>query len=272
MRKISADYIFPVSSPPIKNGVVVVDDEGVIASPLPVRQAGPAPLLGERGDVERHDGIIIPGFVNAHCHLELSHLKGKISEQKGLTGFFSELLPQKDKFSPELIRSAIESAEGEMLRNGIVAVGDISNTDHSFEQKKKKRLAYHTFIETFDLIAEKAEEKFKEAQTLKLKLKNLNSSIVPHAPYTVTGKLMELIDNLKQPILSIHNQEAASERELFASGTGPLAELMQKAGIDLDQKRRAKSSLLFTFGELMESRKKLTNYQTLIRLKGILLV
>src|SRR3954462_12303757 len=128
MRKISADYIFPVSSPPVKNGVVIIDDNGIILEVLP-------PSGGQ--DSEKYSGIICPGFVNAHCHLELSHLKGQISEKKGLAGFISELIPKRGKFSPEEIKTAISSAEDEMLRNGIVAVGDISNTDDSFEQKRK---------------------------------------------------------------------------------------------------------------------------------------
>src|SRR5690348_4022944 len=120
MRKISADYIFPVSSPPIKNGVVEVNDDGVIINILPP----PAPSNGGH-DIEKYEGVIVPGFVNAHCHLELSHLKGKVSEKKGLTGFISELVPQRDKFPLEEIKAAIEKAEDEMIRNGIVAVGDI---------------------------------------------------------------------------------------------------------------------------------------------------
>src|SRR4051812_24030266 len=122
LRKITADYIFPVSSPPVKDGVVVVDDHGVITSP-------PTPLSKEMGDIEKYDGIIVPGFVNTHCHLELSHLKGQIGEKKELTGFISELISKRDKFSVEQIKAAIVSAEEEMLWNGIVAVGDISNTD-----------------------------------------------------------------------------------------------------------------------------------------------
>ena len=232
MRKISADYIFPVSSPPIKNGVVVVDDEGRIEEitppPSPSRGGYPA-------EVEVYNGIIVPGFANTHCHLELSHLKGEVSKQKGLTGFISELIPKRDAFSPEQIKAAIVSADEEMWKNGIVAVGDISNTDHSFEQKKKSKIAYHTFLEIFDLVSEKAEEKLAEAKILNFKLirkesfgQTLNSSITPHAPYSVSGKLMEMIDALKPSILSIHNQETVSENELFSSGTGPMAELMKK--------------------------------------------
>ena len=255
MRTISADYIFPVSSPPIKNGVVVVDDNGVIASP-------PIPFLDERADVEIYKGIIVPGFVNTHCHLELSHLKGQVTEHKGLTDFISELVPKRGAISPEQIKSAIQSAEDEMLHNGIVAVGDISNTDHSFEQKRKGKIIYHTFLEIFDLVSEKAEEKISEAKLLSVKLKTLSSSITPHAPYTVSGKLMEFIDKLKQSFLSIHNQESSSENELFFSGTGPLAEFMQKAGVDVDAKRRANNPLLFVMGALIETKKILLVHNT----------
>ncbi|MBI3501822.1 MAG: amidohydrolase family protein [Bacteroidetes bacterium] len=252
MRKISADYIFPVSSAPIKNGVVTVNEEGII---LEVSS-------NKSEDAEVHSGIIVPGFVNTHCHLELSHLKGQISERKGLTGFISELVPKRNTFSPEQIKSAIISAEEEMIRNGIVAVGDISNTEYSFEQKKKGNIFYHTFIEIFDLVSEKAEEKISEAKTLISKLKSPNASITPHAPYSVSSKLMERIDNLKQPFLSIHNQESLLENELFFSGTGPLAELMQKAGVDVDSKRRAKNSLLFILGGLIETKKVLLVHNT----------
>ncbi len=251
MKRISADYIFPVSSPPIKNGVVTVDATGVIlevASP-------PTPLQEERGDVKRYEGIIVPGFVNTHCHLELSHLKGKVMQQKGLTGFISELVVLRDKFQVDEIKKAIASAEEEMIRNGIVAVGDISNTDHSFDQKKKGNIAYHTFIETFDLDTAKAKAAFEKAVNLQSAFSNLQSSITPHAPYTVSGKLLEMIDNLKQPLLSVHNQENTFENEMFISGTGPLAEMMQRAGVDIDSKRRVKNSLLFLFGGLLESKK-----------------
>jgi aminodeoxyfutalosine deaminase len=256
MRKISADYIFPVSSPPVKNGIVLIDDTGIILDVLSPNSERQAP------DSEVYSGIIVPGFINTHCHLELSHLKGQLSEGKGLTEFISELIPKRDKFQLEQIKLAIISAEEEMLRNGIVAVGDISNTDHSFEQKKKGRMLYHTFIEAFDLNADKAKNIFDAALCLQTQNPKLRTSITPHAPYSVSGKLLELIDNLKQPILSIHNQETASENELFFSGTGSLAELMQKAEVDIDSKRRAKGSLLFTFGGLIEAIKILLVHNT----------
>jgi cytosine/adenosine deaminase-related metal-dependent hydrolase len=257
MRKISADYIFPVSSPPVKDGVVVVDDNNVIIEVIPP----PSPSSAGQ-DSEKYSGIIVPGFVNTHCHLELSHLQGQINEGKGLAGFISELISKRDKFPAGEINKAITSAEEEMLRNGIVGVGDISNTNHSFEQKSKKQLLYHTFIEAFDLTSDKAKTAFDQAVSLKSSNSNLPSSIVPHAPYTVSAKLIDIIDNLKQPFLSIHNQESAAENELFSSGSGALAEMMQKAGVDVDLKRRAKNPLLFILGALIESKKILLVHNT----------
>jgi len=256
MRKICADYIFPVSSTPIKNGIVIIDENGIILDVL----SQEARLMTQ--DAEVYNGIIVPGFINTHCHIELSHLKGQVTEHKGLTGFISELIPKRGTFSPEQIKSAIESAEDEMISNGIVAVGDISNTDHSLEQKQKGKIAYHTFLEIFDLVAEKAGEKIVEAKSLNARFKSSGSSITPHAPYSVSGKLMDLIDNLKQPFISIHNQESSSEIELFLSGTGQIAGLMQKAGVDVDSKRRAKSSLLFVLGALIETNKILLVHNT----------
>lgn len=255
MRKISADYIFPVSSPPIKNGVVTVDEKGIILEVA-------ADSGNRTGEVERYKGIITPGFINTHCHLELSHLKGQLSEGNGLTGFISELIPKREQYSADQIKSALVSAEDEMIRNGIVAVADISNTDHTFEQKKKQRLIYHTFLEIFDLASENANQKLSDARSMIAKHSSLDFSITPHAPYSVSGKLMDLIDGLKQPFLSMHNQESSSENELFASGTGFLAELMKRAGVDIETLKRDKRSLLFTFGHLIETNKILLVHNT----------
>ena len=249
MRKISADYIFPVSSPPIKNGVVTIDDSGIITSL-------PTPLPGERGvEMEVYNGVIVPGFVNTHCHIELSHLKGQMNERKGLPGFISDIIAIRNNFSVDEIKSAVSGAEEEMIRNGIVAVGDISNTDHSFGQKKKRNLLYHTFIEVFDLDPAKAEQVFSEGVDLRNTLSGFHSSIVPHAPYTVSKQLIELINGQGEEILSIHNQETPSEDELFISGTGQMAELMKKFGVDTASKLTGKSSLHSVLNGLTKAKK-----------------
>lgn len=263
MRQLTADYIFPIASEPIKNGVITISDNGEI---IDISNSSTPD-----SHLQYYEGIICPGFINTHCHLELSHLKGKVSENKGITGFISELVPMRNQFSEKEIANAIIEAENEMIKNGIVAVGDISNNNSTFQQKAKGNLLYHTFIEVFDLNPERANEVFEKALKLKdeltqdTRLKN-QDSIVPHAPYTVSDKLFQLIsaEAIKNnSIISVHNQESEGENELFISKSGKLFELFTKMGINLDFiKQTGKNSLQSTFAKLAESQKILLVHNT----------
>ncbi|MBY0542427.1 MAG: amidohydrolase, partial [Sphingobacteriaceae bacterium] len=81
MTYISANFIYPITSAPIKNGVLGLDEEGTINAILTAEEAM------HIKDIIPYKGVIVPGFINTHCHLELSHLKNKIEEKTGLTGF-----------------------------------------------------------------------------------------------------------------------------------------------------------------------------------------
>ena len=133
MRKISANYIYPGNSSPIKNGVVVVDKNGRIE-----RILHPKVDKINWDNVEKYDGIICPGFINTHCHLELSYLKNQIPEATQLPSFVKAIIALRDNFSEEERLQAITLAEQEMFENGIVAVGDISNGNTSFGIKKNQ--------------------------------------------------------------------------------------------------------------------------------------
>ena len=223
MRKITADYIYPVSQEPIENGVVIIDDNGKILS------------IGERknfntDELEIYDGIIVPGFINAHCHLEGSHLKGKIAEKTGIVQFILDYISKREA-PKEVILQAIADGETEMKRNGIVGVGDISNKADTFLHKAKKNINYHTFVEVFGFDPNKAETYFydglkvmEEGNDLGLQI-----SMTPHAPYSVPAHLFEKIVNYnKNALYSYHSQESEAEDELFISGTGNFKKLFQK--------------------------------------------
>ena len=232
MRKLTAGWIFPVSSSPIQNGVIIIDDDGKILS------------LGERknfndAELEIYHGIICPGFINAHCHLELSYMKGKIPERKGMIYFIMDLIDYRTgfKLSPEgdqaeIVYDAIRRAETEMMENGIVAVGDISNDDSSFDFKSQAGLKYHTFVECFGFYPEKAAAYFNQSKSFFREAieKNLSASITPHAPYSVTPELFKLIFSFREnhpAIFSYHNQESQAENEFFESGSGDFTKLFE---------------------------------------------
>ncbi len=254
-RKFSADIIFPISSPPIKNGVIVTDEEGKIldiASP-------PSPLSFGEGEVKHYLGIIVPGFVNAHCHLELSHLKGAIPEKGGLDEFIMGIESLRAASEDEII-SAAEKADAEMYAEGIVAAGDISNKNHSFRTKAKSKIYYHTFIELLGFHPSRTEYAFEKGIQLAEELRNeynvlstmyhekKNVSLTMHAPYSASIPLLEKIRKYAEEnnsVLTMHNQENADENLLFINKTGKILKRLEALGIDASFfEPTAKSSLL----------------------------
>ncbi len=229
-RKISAHYVFPVNTQPIRNGIIEINEMGEVLQVI-----NPGKKIKEQAGVEFYNGILVPGFVNAHCHLELSNLKDKIPQHTGLHNFVG-FVSRFRNTDEEIIRKAIEKADFEMQKNGIVAAGDISNQAISIEQKKKSKIKYHTFIEIFSLNPNLAEEKLLEGKKLlnEFLKHNLDASIVPHAPYSISRELFALLKKqMKKNSLpiSMHNQETASENELFIKQSGDLYETFLSWGI-----------------------------------------
>ncbi|HXC06733.1 MAG TPA: amidohydrolase family protein [Bacteroidia bacterium] len=237
MRCFQADIIYPVSAAPIPNGVVVTENDGTI-----VAVGGKELLEAYPGlPIEVLSGVLCPGFINTHCHLELSCMKGHIQQGTGMVGFISEFVKKRNLFTAEESKEAIQHAEKEMLDNGIVAVGDIANTNHTFEQKSKANLYYHTFLEAFDLHPSRAAESFLSIRKLREELVHFipgsasQSSVVPHAPYTMSPALHEKISayaHQQGSILSIHSLESAAEDELFRKGTGPFTAMFAAMKMD----------------------------------------
>src|ERR1700744_2167720 len=159
MKIFRADYVFPISADPIKNGVVTVDDSGKI---IAVTEDMPPDV---NIPIEEVKGIICPGFVNSHCHVELSHMVGKIPTKEGLIAFIQQIQKLRQSTAEE-IAAAAEKADAEMYENGIVALGDISNTNATVALKRKSKIYYHSFIETFSFTPERADEIFEKALAL----------------------------------------------------------------------------------------------------------
>jgi aminodeoxyfutalosine deaminase len=244
VRKIAATYIFPSYLPPIKNGILICEDDGTIID----IQKSPDDLKEEEG-LEFYSGILVPCFVNAHCHLELSHLKGKIKEKIGLSDFVGALNHLR-KEEPEILEQQIFKHDRMMYAAGIAAVGDISNSLSSLKTKRKSKLFYHTFVESFGIHPSRAEKAFKHARFVQneFQQKGLKTSIVPHSPYSVSEPLFKKIKETvvaEHSIVSIHNQESRGEEQFFKDGSGPIAYHFQhNLGIDISHwEPTGKSSL-----------------------------
>ncbi len=223
-KRFTADYIFLMDKPPLKNGVVIVDDLGRILE-----------ISKQHNDDEIYfEGIICPGFVNAHCHIELSYAKDKIDANGGLDAFIHQLEQLKINSSEEQKKAAVEKAIEEMQNNGIVAVGDIMNSSLSIEAKRVSQLKFYNFIEVFGSQYRDAERLWYSALSL-FEQADLPKNIVPHAPYSLSRTLFQKLRDFTQAgnTLSIHHLESRGELEFFDSATGPIADRMKKWELDI---------------------------------------
>jgi cytosine/adenosine deaminase-related metal-dependent hydrolase len=226
-RKFRADQLFDGHHLLDNQSVLVMTEEGKTEDIVSLAEAG--------DNIETHSGILSPGFINCHCHLELSHMKGMIAEKTGLVHFVSQVIRIRH-LPEEQVLAAIEKAEDEMLGNGIVAVGDICNNTLTIPQKLKGRIWYHNFIEASGFLPQLADQRFEHTVTIYKEYERhfASNSIVPHAPYSVSDELWQKIIHFpNNQLLTIHNQESLSEDEFFLSKTGEMVGLYETLGMDI---------------------------------------
>lgn len=266
--KFNADHLFTGTEMLGKDSVLITSPEGAIMDIVPITEAGE--------NIRYYHGIISPGFVNCHCHLELSHMKGLIPEHTGLVDFVCRIVSERN-FQETEILDAIAMAEDEMIRNGIVAVGDICNNTSTLPRKQAKNLSYYNFIEVSGWVPSVALRRFqaskavyeafineerqvqphgrgntRDGQDLLTTKDVFNSSIVPHAPYSVSEELWRLIEPcFTGKTVSIHNQETSFEDELFIQNNGDFLRMFELMNIDHSFfQPSGKSSLQTYFGRL----------------------
>jgi len=230
-QKFNADQLFTGYELLNNDHVLITNSDGKVADIVLEHDAG--------DDIQKFNGILSPGLVNCHCHLELSHLKNVIPPHTGLIEFLCSVVTKRN-FDPQLIQQEIVKAEKEMYDNGIVAVGDIGNTADTIEVKSKSKIHWQNFVEVLSFTDEKAEENIKQYQGVLQSIEDSlqpsaiphRSSLVPHAPYSISPKTFQLINELtKDQIISIHNQEHPAEDELYKTGGGDYLRLFKIFGV-----------------------------------------
>lgn len=231
MRIFTSDYIFPIVAGPIRDGYVMTDDEGYVLKMGAARELNPPAL----SVAEYFPGAIVPGFVNTHSHIELSHLKGAFSKGSGMSGFINQINSLRDSVDKSGRINAIETEMRGLYRQGVSAMADISNCNESFECKSHSPIYTRTFLEVFgtdpkeaDMIVEGALELCREAEEM-----DLDAAPTPHSCYTMSPELLMAasVAGIKSGYLSYHSQESRQEEDLIRYGTGELAENYKGRGL-----------------------------------------
>jgi cytosine/adenosine deaminase-related metal-dependent hydrolase len=232
-RKFKGDKMFNGFGFIDNEQVLITDEHGTVIELTTTQDAGE--------QIEQFDGTICPGFINAHCHLELSHLKDVIPPHTGLIPFLLDVVGKRD-FPMETILDRIEKAEKEMFQDGIVAVGDIGNTANTLETKKNSKIRWNNFVEVLSFSDEMSTKRMQEYNgvlkafndaELDLEKDHFKSALVPHAPYTISNLTFKEINRLTPgAVISMHNQEHPAEDVLYKTGEGDYLPFLKIFGFD----------------------------------------
>ena len=227
VKKVAAAYVYTLeSSEPIRNGFVEYEDDGTIIRTGVCEDPSSEDIL---------DGAIVPGFVNAHCHIELSHLHGKFYKGSGMAGFIDQINALRDWAGREVKVELTQKWMDKMWQDGVSAMADISNDDSSFDVKANHNLYTRTFLEVFGSEPDMCEGVMADVTALDAIAaeKGIDAAPTPHSCYTMSPALLSAsaAAGLAKGYLSYHSQESQEEEDLLISGSGAMYENRKRNGM-----------------------------------------
>ncbi len=235
MHGLAAQYVLPVSQPPIRDAALLIEGTSI-------RAAGPRAVLkrGYPGVPWRDLGeaILLPGLVNVHTHLELSTLRGQVPPGRSFADWVIHLLEKRSRLTSETYAPAVEQGITELIRSGTTCVGEVSSAGASLgglKQNGLRGVVYHEVIGPDQARAEGiAEMSFGRLERMRDEARGglLEIGISPHAVYSVSPRLFEWCREAQQRLglkAAIHTAESPAEIEYLRSGTGEIRTRLLRA-------------------------------------------
>ena len=226
LRRIAASFVYTLDAlEPIRNGFVEYDDtDGRIIN---------VGLCSE--DDEINEGALVPGFVNGHCHVELSHLHTKFRKGTGMAGFIDQINELRDWAGRDKKMELVQKWMDKMWEDGVSAMADISNDDSSFEVKKSHPMYTRTFLEVFGSEPEMCQGVMADVTELNriADAVGIDAAPTPHSCYTMSPQLLSAsaAAGLERGYISYHSQESQEEEDLLRTGTGAMYENRKRSGM-----------------------------------------
>lgn len=230
---LKARFVVPIDGPAIENGAIAIEDDRITAVGLAGEISSDPPTI------DYGDAVICPGFVNAHTHLELSLLAGRVSPSPDFTHWLCQLNKAigSELSEKEQTHTAVRAGIEQSLSSGVTALGDISRrprwTRETLAQSPLRGVSFGEVIAIGNrrhLLTERLEE----AASTKWQSDRLRIGISPHAPYSVAPDAMQACAHRAEAIdapVCIHLAETAEEERFTRSCEGPFAELLRTFGV-----------------------------------------
>lgn len=247
-RRIAASFVYTAeSSEPIRNGFVEYDVEN-----------GTVIRVGKcTQDEHVLPGAVVPGFVNSHCHIELSHLYKKFTKGTGMAGFIDQINALRDWAGSEVKARLTQEWMDKMWKDGVSAMADISNDDSSFKVKSSHKMYTRTFLEVFGSEPEMCDGVMADVKALNKVADGfgIDAAPTPHSCYTMSPQLLSAaaFAGLEAGWLSYHSQESQEEEDLLLSGSGAMYENRKRSGMSTPPVT-GESSLKYFIARLADAR------------------
>ncbi len=220
---LTARWVFPVSSAPLEHGTITIDGERIAA----------VNAHGERTpDFDLGNVAVLPGFVNAHTHLDLTGLRGLAPPSPDFTGWLRRVIAFRRERTPEQVQNDIRAGLTECLRFGTTLLGDISSDGGSWDVLVDAPLRAVVFREILGLSKERADGAKKRSRRWLAghpRTPTCRPAVSPHAPYSVRFSLFSTVSWRHIPV-AVHLAETAEEQELLVLRRGPFVSFLQDVG------------------------------------------
>ncbi len=226
---LRARWVFPVDSyPALAGGTVTVEGE---------RIASVDPAGARTPDLDLGNVAVLPGFVNAHTHLDLTGMRGLAPPSPDFTGWLRQVIAHRRARTPEQVAEDIRAGLAECVRSGVTLLGDISGDGSSWEVLKDAPLRAVVFRELIGLPKDRADAAEGVAEAWlreKAPTPTCRPGLSPHAPYSARadlyGRAAALAARYNAP-LATHLAESAQELELLRRRRGPFVDFLKELGV-----------------------------------------
>ena len=238
MLRIRAGRVHPVTAPPIEDGAVLVNAAGRIAAVGPHTHIPTPPDAETR---EFREGILVPGLVNCHTHLELTHLAGRNAEPE-FAQWIRRIRELKDATPSEAFDAAAARGVKDCWSRGVTCVAETGSTGavmRALHELGGRGIVYQEVFgpDLANLARSMAELEVAVSQLRRLATSQLRIGVSPHAPYTVSAPLYEAVAGFARrerlPV-AVHLAESKEESQFVRDGTGPFADAWRARGIPVE--------------------------------------
>jgi aminodeoxyfutalosine deaminase len=233
---LRARVVVPMSRPPISDGAVLVSDDRIRSvgtwRQLSAHRNEPVFDLGE--------AALLPGLINAHCHLDYTHMAGQFTSPKLFIDWLKLITTTKSQWSMEEYTASWQSGAAMLLRTGTTTVADIEAVPELLPQVwDSTPLRVISFLELIGITARRPPERVLQEVLDKIQGLPRNRcqiGLSPHAPYSTVPRLLRQTAEIAKRegwLLCTHVAESKSEYLMFAKGRGDMFDWLQRSGREM---------------------------------------